>query len=83
MKMEVDKMLVVKEESQIIGEFIEWLNRKYVICVERPDRIDNVWMPITKNIEQLLAEYYNIDLQRTEKEKRKILEKHRKENEQV
>lgn len=71
----LDKMLANKAESQAIGNFIEWLGeRGYVIAQygdERPHR--DTLMPVHKNTETMLAEYFEIDLDKAEKERRKIL----------
>lgn len=61
---EVEKMKRVQAESQAIGRFLDWMLEK--------KRKPTFW-----NIEQLLAEYYGIDLQKVEKEKMKILEEFR------
>ena len=81
---ELQKMKAVQEKSQAIGDFIEWLNgekkiylAKY-ITEETRDNLDGeaeylaTW-PIP-NIEKLLAEFFNIDLQKAEQEKRQLLE---------
>ena len=48
---------------------------------EEDNKPNTGWYPITFNIEKLLAEYFNIDLQMVEKEKRQILDEIRKTNE--
>ena len=40
---------------------------------------ETVWMPIHKRIEQLLAEYFDIDLDKLELEKRAMLDELRRE----
>lgn len=66
---ELDKLLAVTEESQTIGEFIEtagytlghWDGEKFV--------------PTNKTINQILADYFEIDLMKVEMERRVILER--------
>lgn len=85
----LDKMTSVQNSSQVIGEFIEWLEEKgysiqseveyqnehpipfsdEVHIVKRKD-----WMPIRATIENLLAEYFEIDLNQVEQERRLLLE---------
>lgn len=75
---ELDKMKKVSEDSQKIGEFLDWLKGKYEIArwgdISGVDRL----FPINENTEQLLADYFNIDLIKCEKERREILENIRK-----
>ena len=86
---ECNKMLKVRENSQAIGEFIEWLrtekhyeitetitytetrehlmsDKTYEVTLERT-------VPIKQSIERLLAEYFDIDLDKVELERREIL----------
>lgn len=71
---ECDKLADVKEKSQSIGEFVEWLTTERLVefCV-RNDRSDRL-MPFHFTIEKLLAEFFNIDLDKVEKEKQAILD---------
>ena len=57
------KLDEVKEQSQVCGEFYEWLEKKHII---RPRN--------SKPIERLLAEFFEIDLDKLEREKRDMLE---------
>lgn len=67
------KLLAVKDESQAIGEFLEWLQSQgVVLCEIQPDS-DRFW-PINKSFTTLLAEYFEIDLMAKEKEVRAMLE---------
>lgn len=67
---EIEKMLKVKEKSQVIGEFIEWLQENFVLAKYYKDKLYSEFI----SIEDLLAQYFNIDLKKVEEEKRKILE---------
>ena len=75
---ELEKMKDVQKESQAIGEFLEWLNTKgWFICQWFEDEDsgeEEQLLPIHKGIEQLLAEYYHIDLVKVEQEKKEILD---------
>jgi hypothetical protein len=73
---ECDKMQAVQSKSQVIGEFLEWLNGKYVIAqwVEVEGYKEEQLLPAHTVIEKLLAEYFEIDLEKVEAEKREILE---------
>ena len=96
---EHEKLAKIKEQSQAIGEFLEWLESKHrSICkwqegITEADRIidafatahgkgnpdineepERGWFPICQSIEKTLAEFFNIDLNKLEQEKRQILE---------
>lgn len=67
----LDKMEAVRARSQEIGEFLEWLGQQgYVICCS--GRYPPA--PAGKSTEQLLAEYFGIDLEAAERERRAVLD---------
>lgn len=68
---EHDKMYDVKELSQAIGEFLEMSG--YDLC--EPTGRDYIpYVPVNKSITEILAEWFEIDLDKLEKEKRQMLE---------
>lgn len=70
---EIDKMRDVREKSQLIGNFLSWLEEeKYSICLW--DIKHKEYEPTRLRIEQLLAKYFEIDLDKAEKEKCELLE---------
>lgn len=78
---ELEKVKKIHKESQAVGEFLDWLNTKYYICREATENDEGQhFMPLSKSTEQLLAEYYKIDLEKLEKEKMQVLENFRKQN---
>lgn len=66
------KMAAVQDQSQAIGEFLE--NSKYGLV----DDDDN---PVHESIIVILAEYFDIDLDKIESEKRTMLARTRGTNE--
>ncbi len=66
---ELDRMGAITDESQKLGEFLEWLQIKYTLCELRNDE----YFPVSININQLLAEYFEIDLVKVEVERRLVL----------
>jgi hypothetical protein len=68
---ECEKLAKISEESNKIGDFLEELNRKYYIC--EFDESDEVYYPVRKSINDYLAEYYDIDLDKVEDERRALL----------
>ena len=71
----LDKMLANKAESQVIGDFLFWLQcNEFVIAkygTERGTRSQLI--PEHKGIEQMLSDYFGLDLDAAEKERRAIL----------
>lgn len=94
---ECEKLHAVHEESQKLGYFLDWLMKRYTlaewdynfraIVYDREgneDRWNSVLMPVhvgENKINSLLAEYFHIDLDKVEEERRQILEELRKANE--
>lgn len=63
---EHEKMKAVKERSQIVGEFLEWLESQ---SMEVCHRHTYEYEPTDKSREGLLAEYFEIDLKKISAEK--------------
>ena len=70
---ELDKMLEVKDKTQMIGEFLEWLGDKQDIELCEYDVKPDEHYPINTTTEQLLAAFFEIDLEEAEKERQGIL----------
>lgn len=74
---ECEKIHAKREESTTIGNFLDWAEEKgYVFCVL--DHKYDDYYPITKRIEELLADYFGIDLEKAEKERQQMIEEIRK-----
>ena len=69
---ECEKLKAVSDKSQEIGAFLDWLQsqKKVVLATYLPT--DDL-MPMRFSMEELLAEYYEVDLKKVEKERRAIL----------
>jgi hypothetical protein len=69
---EHDKLELVKNRSQTVGEFLEWLRDEsgWTLCEEFT--VDN-FVPIHLTTEKILAKYFDIDPEKLEAEKRKML----------
>ncbi len=80
---EHEKLAEVAEHSQAIGEFLDWLlhEKSYHIAQwwERGSS-DGELLPVHRSIKDLLAEYYDIDPEALEGEKREMLEQMRERN---
>lgn len=72
----LDKMLEIQEKSQLCGEFLEWLQSKYAMFRINESRPDPFYHGSGDyiNTEQLLAEFFEIDLNAAEKEKHAIIQ---------
>jgi hypothetical protein len=89
---EHDKLEAVREKSQTIGEFMEWLQttkgavlRRWVECTENAggfpfDEPRAALAAFRGSITDLLAEFFGIDQQRLEAEKRDMLAAAREEH---
>lgn len=82
---ELDKIVEAAEDSQKIGEFLEWLSEQEIILAEWTGS-DCEWcgeslMCMVQTREQLLANYCGIDLVKAEKERQALLDEVKAENE--
>ena len=72
---ECDRAIAVKDKSQSIGEFLEWMELEKGLVRAYYDEDYNVYRRAHGGIEKLLAEYFEIDLDKVEREKRRLLAK--------
>lgn len=70
---ELDKMLAVNKDSQKIGEFLEWLAEQEIILTREDDKSLCELYEIRESNEQLLADYFVIDLVKCKKERQALL----------
>ncbi len=72
---EHEKLAAVADESQAIGAFLDSDQHPYVLSewVTIEGYSEPRLMPVQKSIQQILAEYFDIDLQKIEAEKRQML----------
>lgn len=75
---ECEKMAAVEDKSQVIGEFLEWAKetQDFHLCIY--SGYGKEYIPIGITVERLLAKFFDIDIDKVEKEKRQILEEIRK-----
>ena len=81
---EHEKLRDVTHESQVCGEFLEWLTNESGLVVCEIDSgnapfVDH-FFPKRETTEQLLARYFEIDLKKLAKEKDRMLEYIREQN---
>jgi hypothetical protein len=75
----LDKMLDVKDRSQAIGEFLEWLEDEKGVELVTTELHHGgsralEYVPLRQGTESLLAEFFGIDLDAAEREKRALLD---------
>ncbi len=72
---EHEKLAAVSERSQIIGEFLDHCG--YTLCEFRSAPIlsdYDEFLPARKSLQEVLADYFGIDLEVIEREKRAMLD---------
>ena len=77
--LEHEKLKLVKDKSQAVGEFIQWLEEKGISLAHYPEgseRLCSVYTPVSK----LLAEFFEIDLDALEQEKEHMVDSIRRVN---
>lgn len=65
------KLRAVSNESQKIGNFLNWLlnEKNLTLCVAEPQRREVEYVPTTEGIDSLLGEYFDIDPKKLSEEK--------------
>lgn len=70
---EHDKLREVADRSQAIGEFLEWLDLERDLVIARYAHELDEFVPANVSTNRLLAEFFGIDLDKLEAEKRDML----------
>lgn len=73
---ECERMKEVAPLSNEIGEFLDWLGyeKGWHLGEYDPDSLSGRMYPVQQPFEKILAEYFEIDLNKVEDERRAILE---------
>jgi hypothetical protein len=75
------KLKGLNGSNQIVGDFIEWLDEQRIEMAQWHDAVDGqedaFLVPIHKSRDDLLAEFFDIDRDVLENEKRAILDEFR------
>jgi len=69
---EHEKVRAIRNESETIGAFLEWLRGSYSICEFSEDT--RQYEPVRLSINNWLAKYFEIDELKLDDEKRQMLE---------
>lgn len=88
---ELEKIRANRQESQSIGNFLDWLHSEQELhicaydgeCEEGfgPDNWHGIYTEERDSIEKLLARYFDIDLNKVESERQALLDELRRNNE--
>ena len=74
----LDKILELREQSQIVGEFLDWLGEQGIHLGRYPTRSDgsssDFMLPIFEGHDALLHRFFGIDSDAEETERRAVLE---------
>ena len=93
---ELDKLLRVRDHSKIVGEFLEYLEEHRIYLAkyedgyeddlaEYEDRCDGdgeILIRIHRSKESLIADFFGLDIEKIEEEKRSILRRIQREHEE-
>jgi hypothetical protein len=74
----LQKIHAAQEDSNVIGDFLEWLGEHGFFVCESTGSANHPWVPTTQSTEQLLAGYFEIDLDMAERERREIIQRERR-----
>jgi len=73
---ECDRLAAVAGESQQIGDFLDWLEERGIHLAQwvTPDGyVEPRLVTVDRSFTQILADYFDIDLAKVERERRAIL----------
>ncbi|MFA7264765.1 MAG: hypothetical protein WC054_00395 [Candidatus Nanopelagicales bacterium] len=74
---ECEKMRAVRNESDVLSDFVDWLgqNGRFIGHYVKPKGYSQEIMVLdARSFEQLFADYFDIDLNKVEVERRQMLE---------
>ena len=73
---ELDKLEKVSKASHEIGWFLDWLSEHGIALCETKNQeaFYHEYVRVRKSKEQLLADYFEIDLEKVEEEREQLLE---------
>jgi hypothetical protein len=87
---ECEKLSKVSKQSDPIGQFLEWLKNargykvaEYITDPHSYRGEDQILVEVKETTEQLLADYFDIDLEKVEKERQMLLNWLREENHDI
>lgn len=79
---ECEKAALIRDKSQVCGEFLEWLQGEGFVIAKWQRGQQDTLRAASLNMEKTLADFFGIDLDKIETEKRAMLEDMRKLNEE-
>lgn len=72
---ECEKMRAAMDDSAVISQFLEWMDESGLVVARWPEEHSEFaeLMPVGRNKEKLLADFFGIDLDKVEAERQHIL----------
>lgn len=74
---EHEKLIAIQDQSEICSEFLDFLQSEYNMINKR-ERFEHSYIPFNYSSyvdkDKLLAQFFNIDMQKIEKEKRQMID---------
>ena len=71
---EHEKLAKISGKSQAVGEFLEWASSQGLhLCEPIPESLHGYYGPTNRSVLDLLAEFFGIDQDKIEAEKRAML----------
>ena len=77
---EHEKLKALNGANQTVGDFIEWLGEQGLVIAKWSDDGGDYMWPAGKSRDELIAEFFDIDRDKLEEEKREMLNKIRESN---
>lgn len=71
---ELDKWSNVFLDVRTINDFLDFLNEQKIILCDKSKENPEYFLPILNKRDDIIAQYFNIDLNQLDKERRKLLE---------
>jgi hypothetical protein len=85
MNPELEKMAAVQDDSLLLSEFFEWMSSKGYFIAEYRENTrllipENELFAVDKKPDEIIADFFGIDLKKAEAEKRQLLKEIRQAN---
>lgn len=74
---EHDKLRAVNDRSQVVGEFLDWLDGEGIRLARATETGLYDWILVRESPRELIAKFFEIDLNQIEREKRMMLAEQR------
>ena len=76
-ELDKQKEIIASGKAGVVQDFLDWLSseRHYMLCEPKPDSLHGYYLPaMYGGPEQLMADFFGIDQDRVEEERRALLD---------